>query len=70
MMKPEEVFGINAGKVWKALKDAGRPMTAKEIAGATGLKVTDVYGALGWLGREGKIEVLKERKKVFYRLLE
>ena len=70
MMKPEEVFGVNAGKVWKALKDAARPMTAKEIAGATGLKVTDVYGALGWLGREGKIEVLKEKKRVLYRLLE
>ncbi len=69
-MRPEEVFGVNAGKVWKALKDAGRPMTAKEIAGSSGLKITDVYAALGWLGREGKIEIIREKKKILYRLLE
>lgn len=69
-MRPEEVFGVNAGKVWKALKEAGRPLTVKEIVGATGLKLTDVYGALGWLGREGKIEIIREKKKLLYRLLE
>lgn len=61
---------MNAGKVWKALKDAGRPLTARELAGATGLKLTDVYAALGWLGREGKIEIVRERKRTLFKLLE
>ncbi|RLF06417.1 MAG: hypothetical protein DRK00_01620 [Thermoprotei archaeon] len=69
-MKPEEYFGVNAGKVWKALKEAGRPMTAREIARATGLKITDVYGALGWLGREGKVEIIEEGRRRAYRLTE
>ncbi len=68
-MKPEEVFGVNAGKVWHVLKEKGA-LTAREIAKETGLKVTEVYGALGWLGREGKIEIIKEKKKVLYRLTE
>lgn len=61
---------MNAGKVWKALKEAGRPMTAREIARATGLKITDVYGALGWLGREGKVEIIEEGRRRAYRLTE
>jgi len=69
-VKPEEYFGVNAGKVWKALKEAGRPMTAREIARATGLKITDVYGALGWLGREGKVEIIEEGRRRAYRLTE
>lgn len=56
--------------MWKALKDAGKPLTAKEIAAKTGLKITDVFGALGWLGREGKIEVLPSGKKRTFRLTE
>ncbi|MCS7104039.1 MAG: winged helix-turn-helix domain-containing protein [Thermofilaceae archaeon] len=69
-MKPEEYFGVNAGKVWKVLKEAGQPLTVKEIVARSGLKITDVYGALGWLGREGKIELLVEKKKKRFRLTE
>ena len=54
---------MNAGKVWKALKEAEKPLTVKEIAAKTGLKITDVFGALGWLGREGKIEIVVDAKK-------
>ena len=68
-MKPEEVFGINAGKVWKVLKGSSN-MTAQMIAKKTKLKINDVYGALGWLGREGKIEIIKEKRKIFYKLTE
>ncbi|MEM4971218.1 MAG: winged helix-turn-helix domain-containing protein [Sulfolobales archaeon] len=68
-MKPEEIFGVNAGKVWSVLKNKG-PLTARQIAKETNLKITDVYGALGWLGREGKIEIIKEKGKTIYRLLE
>jgi sugar-specific transcriptional regulator TrmB len=67
-MKPEEVFGVNAGKVWHALKEKG-PLTANMIAKETKLKLNEVYGALGWLGREGKIEIINEKKGTFYKLV-
>ena len=68
-MKPEEVFGVNAGKVWNVLKTKG-VLTASQISKEAELKITDVFGALGWLGREGKIEILEEKKKVLYKLKE
>ncbi len=67
-MKVEEVFGVNAGKVWNVLKAKG-PLTASMIAKETKLKVNEVYGALGWLGREGKIEIINEKKGTFYKLI-
>jgi len=68
-MKPEEVFGMNAGKVWNVLKSKGM-LTALQISKEAGLKITDVFGALGWLGREGKLEIVEEKKKVMYKLKE
>ncbi|MEM7821395.1 MAG: winged helix-turn-helix domain-containing protein [Candidatus Aenigmatarchaeota archaeon] len=68
-MKPEEVFGLNAGKVWGVLKEKG-PLTVSAIAKETQLKINDVFGALGWLGREGKIEIINDKKGVLYKLLE
>jgi sugar-specific transcriptional regulator TrmB len=68
-MRPEEVFGVNAGKVWNALKAKGM-LTASQISKETGLKLTEVFGALGWLGREGKIEIIEEKKKILYKLTE
>jgi len=69
-MKPEEIFGVNAGVVWKTLKEAKKPLSVREISKLSNLKITEVFGALGWLGREGKIEILKEKKKMLFRLLE
>ncbi len=69
-MRPEEIFGVNAGIVWNTLKDANKPLSAREIAKLSSLKITDVFAALGWLGREGKIEILKEKKKTLFKLLE
>jgi hypothetical protein len=68
-MKSEEVFGMNAGKVWNILKNKGM-LTALQISKEAEIKVTDVFGALGWLGREGKIEIINEKKKIFYKLKE
>ncbi len=67
-MKPEEVFGINAGKVWHVLKEKG-PLSANAIAKETNLKLNEVFGALGWLGREGKIEIIKDKKGLIYKLI-
>ena len=68
VMESEEYFGINAGKVWHALKKHGE-LGAKEIAGKTELKITEVFGALGWLGREGKLNInMDERGRVRFSL--
>ena len=52
----KSIFGINAGIVWKALKKNG-PMTISDLMKATALQPEEIYGALGWLGRENKISV-------------
>jgi hypothetical protein len=50
----ESIFGVNAGIVWKALNLSG-PMTIDDLAKAIALNPEEIYGALGWLGRENKI---------------
>jgi hypothetical protein len=57
----EETFGVNAGKVWNALNEKG-PQTAAELRKTTKLTTNEVYGALGWLAREGKINILYEKR--------
>jgi len=53
---PEEYFGANAGKVWKSMAD-GETLSVKEISKRSSLKEMEVLGALGWLAREGKVEI-------------
>ena len=52
----EPIFGVNAGIVWKAL-NLSSPMTIDDIVKATALNSEEIYGALGWLGRENKISL-------------
>lgn len=66
-MNPEEVFGVNAGKVWHVLNRNGK-LSVSQIAKLAKLNLNEVYAALGWLGREGKIEILREGRKIIYRL--
>lgn len=68
-MKPEELFGVNAGKVWNVLNSSQKPLSVTEIVRKTGLKRDEVFAALGWLGREGKIEIIKEKDKFLYKLV-
>jgi len=68
-MKSEETFGANAGKVWQTLKGRGT-LSAKKIAELTHLKLNDVYAALGWLGREGKIQVISNKQGIVFKLTE
>ena len=63
----EKVFGTNAGKVWRALKDKGR-LNAEELRNATRLKETNVFGALGWLAREGKVKIIRHGNKHAYEI--
>lgn len=51
-----EQIGTFAGEVWKALaeQDANSIKTIKK---ATKLKEKEIYAALGWLSREGKLNL-------------
>lgn len=50
-----EIIGTNAGLVWLALSE-GSTLSIKEVKKLTKIKAEkDVYAALGWLAREGKI---------------
>jgi hypothetical protein len=61
----ESLFGEKAGLVWEALDQNG-PSTIGDITKATTLRREEVYGALGWLGRENKIAVeMRGRAKIF-----
>ncbi len=59
-----EQIGINAGKVWAILDENGR-QNVKEIKKATKLTDKDLYAALGWLAREGKVALEAEEKEIF-----
>ena len=50
-----ELFGKNAGKVWKALSNAG-PRTLTQIQKVSGLTLKEAGMGLGWLAKEGKIK--------------
>ena len=46
-------IGENAGLIWNALQ--GGALTLKALKKATKLKNDELYIALGWLAREGKV---------------
>jgi hypothetical protein len=50
-----EQIGTNAGLVWKALSEGGK-LNIKEVKKIAKIKTEkDVYAALGWLAKEGKL---------------
>ncbi len=60
MKKDVGTIGADAGRVWQYLKKNG---TASPTQLVRALKTTaaDVHRALGWLAREGKIEIARQR---------
>ena len=52
-----ETIGLWAGAVWKALNDAQGTLSVKGLRKATKLKEKEIFAAIGWLAREGKISV-------------
>lgn len=54
-MNVEEI-GNNAGTVWQALSTADA-MGLKQLKKVTKLKDKEVFAAIGWLAREGKINI-------------
>lgn len=56
-----ETIGLWAGTVWTALDAAeNATLTLKGLKKATKLKEKEIYAALGWLGREGKVAVAED----------
>ena len=63
----ESLFGFNAGVVWEALNQNG-PSNIRNLVKATSLSREEVYGALGWLGREDKILLDQKGRAMIFSL--
>jgi hypothetical protein len=61
------LFGTKAGIVWKALNQNG-PSNIRNLVKATSLSREEVYGALGWLGREDKILLDQKGRAIVFSL--
>ena len=55
------MIGNNAGLVWNALNTNGK-MTETKLKKETGLASAEFFAALGWLAREGKLNVVVETR--------
>ena len=54
-------IGTNAGKVYEYLRGKG-PVSVGNIIKGTGLKQSEADRAIGWLAREGKLRLEKDKK--------
>lgn len=64
-----ETIGLWAGAVWNALNDANSSLTVKGLKKTTKLKEKEVFAAIGWLAREGKVNVTEIEKDVEVNLI-
>ncbi|MDR1919407.1 MAG: winged helix-turn-helix domain-containing protein [Tannerellaceae bacterium] len=63
-----ELIGTNAGLVWKALNESGK-LSVKEVKKVTKIKAEkDVFAALGWLAKEGKLSFEEADGEIFVSL--
>ncbi|MRS04872.1 hypothetical protein EG832_16900 [bacterium] len=65
----ESLFGINAGIVWKALNQNGSS-NIRNLVKSTSLSREEVFGALGWLGRENKLVMEQKGRAMVFSLRE
>ena len=63
-----ETIGLWAGAVWTALDEQGT-LGVKGLKKATKLKEKEIYAALGWLAREGKVNVVDSETDVMVSLI-
>ena len=60
-----ETIGNWAGSVWTALNSAEEAtLTMKALKKATKLKEKEIFAALGWLGRQGKVAIAETETHV------
>jgi hypothetical protein len=62
-------IGRAAGSVWRTLSDNG-PMTVAKLVKAVGEPRDTIMQAIGWLAREGKINIDDERRSQMISLLD
>lgn len=65
----ESIFGVNAGIVWKTLNQNG-PSNIGDLVKTTSMSREEIYGALGWLGRENKITVERRGRAMVFSLIQ
>lgn len=63
-----EKIGTNAGKIWTLLDEAGN-QNVKDLKKSVKLTDKDLYAALGWLAREGKVTLTTKEKELFVSLM-
>lgn len=63
-----ETIGVWAGEVWKGLDKEGT-LSVKGLKKLTKLKEKEIYAALGWLAREGKINITEAGTDVMVSLI-
>jgi len=63
----ESIFGLNAGIVWKALNQNGAS-NLTNLVKTTSLSREEIYGALGWLGREDKLVMEQKGRAMVFSL--
>jgi hypothetical protein len=65
-----ETIGTWAGLVWNALNE-NDVLGNKEIKKVTKLKDKELYAAIGWLAREGKLNIVEnaEEKELYLSLV-
>jgi len=63
----ESLFGANAGIIWKTLNQNG-PSNPSRLVKSTSLSSEEVFGALGWLGRENEIFVEQKGRAMVFSL--
>lgn len=66
-MTVESLFGSNAGVVWKALNQNGAS-NLSDLVKTTSLSREEVFGALGWLGREDKLVMEQKGRAMIFSL--
>lgn len=53
-------IGENAGVIWRKLESKGK-LNIEELQEETGLDLVEMLTALGWLARENKISISKDK---------
>jgi hypothetical protein len=64
-----QTIGETAGAVWQFLKDHGKS-TLKAVESGVDAPAGAVPMAVGWLAREGKVEVAQEKRSLYLWLTE
>lgn len=60
-------IGVDAGKIWKLLNSQGN-CDITSITKNTQITVKETYSAIGWLARENKIWMARERNNKQYKI--